>query len=145
MTTAGLTNLAASVGQTGWGQMNAEVVVDEDPEWIVYPDRTAEPPSADSLEETTAITEGNVVAVDDNAMSQPGPNVVYAIETIIEQVYPEVYAEIEAELEASGEPGNGSGNDTDEDQSDDSAIPGFGVPVALVALLATAGFVARRR
>jgi len=70
------------------GQMNAEVVVDEDPEWIVYPDRTAEPPSADSLEETTAITEGNVVAVDDNAMSQPGPNVVYAIETIIEQVYP---------------------------------------------------------
>ncbi|PGF18053.1 ABC transporter substrate-binding protein [Natrinema sp. CBA1119] len=145
MTTAGLTNLAASVGQTGWGQMNAEVVVDEDPEWIVYPDRTAEPPSADSLEETTAITEGNVVAVDDNAMSQPGPNVVYAIETIIEQVHPEVYAEIEAELEASGEPGNGSGNDTDEDQSDDSAIPGFGVPVALVALLATAGFVARRR
>jgi len=56
-----------------------------------------------------------------------------------------VYAEIEAELEASGEPGNGSGNDTDEDQSDDSAIPGFGVPVALVALPATAGFVARRR
>ncbi|MDS0477379.1 PGF-CTERM-anchored ABC transporter substrate-binding protein [Natrinema sp. 1APR25-10V2] len=150
LTTAGLTNLAAEVGQTGWVQMNSEVVVNENPEWIVYPDRTESPPMAGSLQATTAMQQNNTIAVDDNAMSQPGPNVVYAIEAIVEQVHPEVYAEIEGDLEAVDEEYSDDGNttsneSTDEESGGESAIPGFGVPAAAVALLAAAGFVARRR
>ncbi|AGB32117.1 periplasmic binding protein [Natrinema pellirubrum DSM 15624] len=149
MTTAGLTNLAAETGQEGWGQMNSEVVVDANPEWIVYPDRTESPPSADALQGTTAVSEGKVVAVDDNAMSQPGPNVVYAIDTLIEAVHPEVYDDIEGDLEAvDGEyrdDGNESDGGSESDGDNESAIPGFGTAAALIALLAAAGFVARRR
>lgn len=152
LTAAGLTNLAAEVGETGWVQLNSEVVVDEDPTWIVYPDRTDSPPIPGGLEETTAVQEENVVAVDDNAMSQPGPNVVYAIETMIEQVHPEVYAEIEGDLEAVDETYSDDGNATDSEsnddgseESDDAAIPGFGVSAALAALLAAMSYVVARR
>ncbi|OLZ41074.1 ABC transporter substrate-binding protein [Natrinema saccharevitans] len=149
MTTAGLTNLAAEEGQTGWVRLNSEVVVDANPEWIVYPDRTESPPSAGALEGTTAVSEGNVVAVDDNAMSQPGPNVVYAIETIVEEVHPDVYDDIEGDLEdvdeEYGDDGNESDDGSESDEDDESAIPGFGATAALVALLAAAGVVARRR
>ncbi|QLK26050.1 PGF-CTERM-anchored ABC transporter substrate-binding protein [Natrinema zhouii] len=147
MTTAGLTNLAAEVGESGWMQMNSEVVVNEDPAWIVYPDSTDSPPTVESLQETTAVREDNIVAVDDNAMSQPGPNVVYAIETIIEQVHPEVHAEIEGDLEAADEEydGNSTDDGSDDEQSSESPIPGFGVSAAVVALLAAVSFVARRR
>ncbi|SEQ23486.1 PGF-CTERM-anchored ABC transporter substrate-binding protein [Natrinema salaciae] len=149
MTTAGLENLAAAVGESGWVQLNSEVVVDEDPEWIVYPDRTDAPPTAEHLQETTAVQEDNIVAVDDNAMSQPGPDVVYAIEAIVEEVHPEIYSEIEGDLEAVDEAysddGNETENESDGGESGESAIPGFGVPAALAALLALAGLVARRR
>ncbi|WP_408958660.1 PGF-CTERM-anchored ABC transporter substrate-binding protein [Natrinema sp. 74] len=151
LTTAGLTNLAASTGQTSWVQMNTEVIVNEDPKWIIYPDKEqwTSPPMADSLQATTAMQEGNTVAVNDNAMSQPGPNVVYAIEEIVKQVHPEVYAEIEADLEAVDETysdeGNSTSNESADDSSTENAIPGFSVPAATVALLAATGFVARRR
>ncbi|OAQ53929.1 hypothetical protein HTG_06570 [Natrinema mahii] len=149
MTTAGLTNLAAEEDQTGWVQLNSEVVVDANPEWIIYPDRTESPPSAGALEGTTAVSEDNVVAVDDNAMSQPGPNVVYAIETIVEDVHPEVYDDIEGDLEDVDEEYRDDGNESDDgsesDGDNESAIPGFGTAAALIALLAAAGVVARRR
>ncbi|WP_455448274.1 PGF-CTERM-anchored ABC transporter substrate-binding protein [Natrinema thermotolerans] len=151
MTTAGLTNLAAEEGQVEWGQMNSEVVVDANPEWIVYPDsdRWDAPPSTADLDGVTAIQEDNIVAVDDNAMSQPGPNVVYAIETIIENVHPDVYSEIEGDLETVDEEYRDDGNESDggseSDGDNESAIPGFGTAAALIALLAAAGFVARRR
>ena len=147
MTAAGLENLAAEAGQTGWVQLDSEVVVDMDPEWIVYPDRTDSPPMANQFETTTALEADNTVAVDDNAMSQPGPNVVYAIETIIEQVHPDVYDGIESDLEAVDEEyGKNTATDgSDDDQGTESPIPGFGVPVALVAVLAVAAVLARRR
>ncbi|QLG47718.1 PGF-CTERM-anchored ABC transporter substrate-binding protein [Natrinema halophilum] len=149
LTTAGLTNLAAEAGETGWVQINSEVVVDRDPKWIVYPDRADSPPMPGGLDETTAVQENNVVAVDNNAMSQPGPNVVYAIESIVEQVHPDVYAEIEGDLEAVDEKYSDEGNTSDSESPNDgdneSAIPGFGVPAALVALLAAVSAVAGRR
>ncbi|QSW98846.1 PGF-CTERM-anchored ABC transporter substrate-binding protein [Haloterrigena alkaliphila] len=151
MTAAGLENLAASVGESGWVELNSEVVVNEDPEWIVYPDsdRWDAPPSTADFDGVTAIREDNVVAVDDNAMSQPGPDVVYAIETIIEAVHPDVYGEIEGDLEAVDEEYRDGGNESDDgsesEEDGESSIPGFGVAAALVALLAATGVAARRR
>ncbi len=155
LTAGGLDNLAAEAGEEGWVMMSPETVVDEDPEWVVYPDREDAPPSADNLEETTAFQEDNIHAVDDNAVSQPAPDVVYVVESLVETVHPDVYDEIESDLadvddaHAIGDDANGEDDDADDadasDDGDDDSIPGFGIPVAAAAVLAVAGFLLRRR
>ncbi|RQG97584.1 PGF-CTERM-anchored ABC transporter substrate-binding protein [Natrarchaeobius oligotrophus] len=149
LTTAGLENVAERAGIEGWQEISAEVVVDEDPEWIVYPDWTDEPPIAESAEATTAFQENNVVAVDDNAMSQPAPGIVHVITHLVETVHPDAYAEIEADLESVdeeygvGEGGILDAGDATDDTDDETAaadddtlsIPGFGAVAAVVAVL----------
>ncbi|MFC6769278.1 PGF-CTERM-anchored ABC transporter substrate-binding protein [Natrinema soli] len=142
LTTAGVENLAAEVGIQSYGQTNPETVVDENPDWIIYPDDRDEPPIHESVQATTAYQNDNVLAVNANYMSQPAPNLVYAVVDIVETVHPEAYAEASAELDAASEDANES---DDEDQSNESPIPGFGVSAALVTLLAATAVVARRR
>ncbi|WP_226041617.1 PGF-CTERM-anchored ABC transporter substrate-binding protein [Natrinema sp. DC36] len=142
LTTAGVENLAAEVGIQSYDQINPETVVDENPDWIIYPDDRDEPPIHESIQATTAYQNDNVLAVNANHMSQPAPNLVYAVIDIVETVHPEAYAEASAELDATSEDANES---DDEEQSTESPIPGFGVSAALVALLAATAFVARRR
>ncbi|RQG96993.1 PGF-CTERM-anchored ABC transporter substrate-binding protein [Natrarchaeobius chitinivorans] len=174
LTTAGLENVAERAGIEGWQEISAEVVVEEDPEWIVYPDWADEPPVAESVEETTAFQEDNVVAVDDNAMSQPAPGVVDVIFHLVETVHPDVYADIEADVEAVDEAHGLEGGDGTDESEDDAAdgtdemeatmdsddesdaatadgaddgaspIPGFGAVGAIVALL-TVGVMSRLR
>ncbi|MFP8954965.1 PGF-CTERM-anchored ABC transporter substrate-binding protein [Natrialbaceae archaeon A-arb3/5] len=160
LTAAGLENVAERAGIEGWQEISAEVVVAEDPDWIVYPDWTDEPPVAESIEETTAMQEDNVVAVDDNAVSQPAPGIVHVVEHLVETVHPDVYDEIEDDLEAvdeehgvdggvgadASDDDDGESDSTDEAGADDDgagddgafAIPGFGVVGAIVALLVVA-------
>lgn len=146
LTTAGVENIAGRAGISSWGQISAETVVNENPEWIIYPDFQDEPPIPESVKATTAYQNDNTLAVNANHISQPAPQVVYAIVDIVETVHPESYAEAEAELEASAGNGTESDNESAGDEGEnESAIPGFGVSAALVALLAAAGFVARRR
>ncbi|THE64776.1 ABC transporter substrate-binding protein [Salinadaptatus halalkaliphilus] len=160
---AGLENVAERAGIEGWQEISAEVVVDEDPEWIIYPDWVDEPPIVESIETTTAFEEGNVVAVDDNAMSQPAPGIVSVVDHLVETVHPDVYDEIESDLEAVDEEygvdnglGDGtesdaadgeseSGSTDDGDPADDESatdgesdgfdsMPGFGLATALVGI-----------
>ncbi|ELY62202.1 PGF-CTERM-anchored ABC transporter substrate-binding protein [Natronolimnohabitans innermongolicus] len=150
LTAAGLDNLAAEAGETGWVAMNPESVVAEDPEWIVYPDWSDEPPSETNLQETSAYQEDTVVSVDDNAVSQPAPDIVYVIESLVETVHPDVYEEMEGDLEAVDEEyGVEDGDDESEgdDASDDAddTIPGFGIPAAVAAALVAAAFLTRRQ
>ncbi|WP_049890635.1 PGF-CTERM-anchored ABC transporter substrate-binding protein [Natrinema versiforme] len=141
MTTAGVENVAERAGIEDYGTINAETVVNENPDWIIYPDDREEPPIHQSVQATTASQEGNVLAVDANQISQPAPGIVDAIVNIVETVHPDAYEEASDELEAGGESDDGSGDDA----SGESAIPGFGVAAALVAVLAASAVVARRR
>ncbi|WP_226482902.1 PGF-CTERM-anchored ABC transporter substrate-binding protein [Natrinema amylolyticum] len=143
MTTAGLENVAERAGIEGYGTINPETVVDENPDWIVYPDDREEPPIHESVRATTAYQDDNVLAVNANQMSQPAPQIVTAIVDIVETVHPEAYEQASDELEAANESSDGS--DEGDDTSGESAIPGFGVPAALVALLAVVGAAVRRR
>ncbi|WP_254764023.1 PGF-CTERM-anchored ABC transporter substrate-binding protein [Natrinema marinum] len=146
LTTAGVENMAAEVGIESYGQVNPETVVNENPDWIIYPDDRESPPIHESVQATAAYQNDNTIAVNANHISQPAPQVVSAVVSIVETVHPEAYAEAEAELEVSAGNGTESDNEsTDDESSGESAIPGFGVPAAAVALLATAGFVTRRR
>ncbi|MCU4925175.1 PGF-CTERM-anchored ABC transporter substrate-binding protein [Halobacteria archaeon AArc-dxtr1] len=154
LTLAGLENLGAELGNEAWAMVDPETIVAEDPEWVVHPDVADEPPLADSIESTTAMASGNVVAVDNNAIGQPGPNALFVIDTLLEAVHPDVYAEIEADLQAiddeyqsdaeSGDDADDGADDADDaDDDTDESIPGFGVPVAIAALLAVAYHVRR--
>lgn len=105
LTTAGVENLAAEAGIAGWQEISDEVVVEEDPEWIIYgtADPEMEPMLGEGAMETTAYEEDQLVAVDSNAVNQPAPHVVHAIETIVETVHPEAYEEAQAILEDAEE------------------------------------------
>lgn len=139
LTTAGMTNIAAEAGVQSYKQINPETVVNESPAWIVYPNDREQIPIHESVTATPAYQNDNILPVNANYISQPAPRVVYAITDIVKTVHPEAYEAASAELDAAPEDGTGSN-----DQQNDS-IPGFGVPAALVALLAAIGFVARRR
>ncbi|WP_049952703.1 PGF-CTERM-anchored ABC transporter substrate-binding protein [Halostagnicola larsenii] len=156
LTTAGVENLAERVGlERSWGEIDSEQIVEEDPEWIIHPTgEEGEFPFSAGVENTTAYAESNVMAVDNNAMSQPAPRVVFAIEEIVQNIYPDSYAEIEADLANiddeqrvydPSEPGDSTEDDGGEPNDDGESIPGFGVPVAVAALLAVSAFALRRR
>ncbi|ELZ01259.1 PGF-CTERM-anchored ABC transporter substrate-binding protein [Natrialba asiatica] len=148
LTTAGLENVAEEAGIEGYRDINSETVVDEDPEWIIYPDdANDEPPIPDALQATTAAEQDNVVAVNANQLNQPAPHVVSAVVSIVEEIHPEAYEEASAELESSPA-ANESGTDGGDDADGGDSIPGFGVPAAIGAALVTLtalGARARRR
>ncbi|MDF9746711.1 PGF-CTERM-anchored ABC transporter substrate-binding protein [Natrinema salsiterrestre] len=141
MTTAGVENVADRADIQGYGQINPETVVDENPEWIIYPDDRSEPPIHQSVEATTAFQNDNVLAVNANQMSQPAPQIVYAIVDIVETVHPDAYEQASDDLDGTNE----SDTDPADGEPAESPIPGFGVVATLVALLAVVGFVSRRR
>ncbi|WP_226006505.1 PGF-CTERM-anchored ABC transporter substrate-binding protein [Natrinema salinisoli] len=141
MTTAGVENVADRAGIQGYGQINPETVVDENPDWIIYPDDRSEPPIHQSVEATTAFQNDNVLAVNANQMSQPAPQIVYAIVDIVETVHSDAYEQASDDLDGTNE----SDTDATGGEPNESPIPGFGVVATLVALLAAVGFVSRRR
>ncbi|WP_238386905.1 PGF-CTERM-anchored ABC transporter substrate-binding protein, partial [Natrialba swarupiae] len=100
---SGLENVAERAEIEGWGEISSEVVVAHDPEWIVYPDWADDPQVPDVLDATTAIQANNTVAVDDNAMSQPAPDIVFVVEDLVATIHPDAYDEIEGDLAALDE------------------------------------------
>ncbi|WP_306058137.1 PGF-CTERM-anchored ABC transporter substrate-binding protein [Natronococcus wangiae] len=135
LTAAGVENLGAEAGIEGWAEISDEVVVAEDPEWIVYGESWGdEPPVSEPITETTAYENEQFVAVNDQYMSQPGPLVVLAIEEIAQEIHAE---DEEAEDEEA--------DDADATAEGGDTIPGFGVPVAAAALLALLAGLTRRR
>ncbi|MFC3959889.1 PGF-CTERM-anchored ABC transporter substrate-binding protein [Halovivax cerinus] len=145
LTRAGLENVAARANVTGWGELSNEVIVAEDPEWIVYGDSFESPPVDRALETTTAWTDDQFVVVNDNAMSQPGPLVVTVIEQIASTVHADAYAEVSENESAGSATGSETADSTGSDTSDDAAvIPGFGVAVSLLAVLSVALLSTRR-
>lgn len=114
---AGAENLGSTAGVEGWGVVSEETVVDLDPEWIVYGDSFEEPPITQAIESTTAFERNQTLAVNSNYMSQAGPRVVLAIEEM-NKAFVESTQEVE----------------DDDTATTDDVIPGFGVPVAVVAL-----------
>ncbi|KAB1188822.1 MULTISPECIES: PGF-CTERM-anchored ABC transporter substrate-binding protein [Haloferax] len=156
MTSAGLRNGAAEANITGWGQVNEELVVEMNPEYIVIPSH-APVPSGPAYNSTTAIQEGNVVVVDANNLQQPAPRAIDASETIMKAVHPEAferYQELQnqsetTQTETTNTPESTSGEQdatatADEPQSTETSAPGFSAVAAVVALVLTT-LVGRRR
>jgi iron complex transport system substrate-binding protein len=157
ITTAGGTNVAAENGVQGYGQINQEALVEWNPEVIVVSGVEGGVPDTDAYASTFAVRNDQVVTVDANFVSQPGPRVVVALQTMAE-----AFADAELEGEATPTPteADGSMDDAENDEateggdameatatataeSTDGDGAGFGVAAALVALLSVA-LLARR-
>lgn len=138
--TAGGENLGSEAGIEFYDQISEEVVIAEDPDWIVYPDNFEEPPVSEQvIESTTAGQEDRTVAVDAQRMNQPGPQVVYAIADLAETFHPDAYGAAQDAGDMDADESEEEPADADEDQ------PGFGVAAALVALLVAGLLFLRRR
>ena len=86
MATAGVRNIAAA-RFAGWQQLNAEVVVTGDPEWIIAPEGSPIPDSP-AYASTTAVEDGQIVYLDTDELQQPAPRAVNATATVLARVHP---------------------------------------------------------
>lgn len=89
--TAGGVNIAAEAGIEGYQQINQEVVVTEDPEWIVLNSDSAEVPDGNGFQETTAVKQNQTVVIDTNRLNRPAPRIVYAVTELAETFHPDAY------------------------------------------------------
>ncbi|MFW6153357.1 MAG: PGF-CTERM-anchored ABC transporter substrate-binding protein [Halobacteriota archaeon] len=145
---AGLSNIAVEADVVGWDIMSEEVVVEHDPDWIVYPDSFEEPPIGEGARQTTAWEEEQVVAVDAQAISQPAPRIVDAIEAIHVAVYGELETPTPTPTptpRATPTPAEPTPTPTTEQGAGADAIPGFSLAVGLVAILGLALLALRSR
>ncbi|WP_018258200.1 PGF-CTERM-anchored ABC transporter substrate-binding protein [Halomicrobium katesii] len=161
--TAGGQNVAADAGLSGYQPINAEVVADSDPQWLVYPSDAAQPTGA-PYNETTAVQREQVLSVDANYVSQPAPRVVLALEAMAEAFHPAAFetataSETPATTE-SATPDTITESETSDTVTEsatpdivtesatvttDGSGPGFGLVGAVLALVATLALGVRRK
>jgi len=163
---AGGHNIAADANATApYPQLTAEFIAAQDPEFVVVsvsPDKMGNEsrsyiPKGSVIRNTTAYEEGNIVVVNTNNLSQPAPRIVSPMTKFAQAFHPEAYADASAATttteptttESTTEPTATTSDQTSEATTADTTTssngssPGFGAPVALVAVLAAA-LLARR-
>ncbi|MFB6080965.1 MAG: PGF-CTERM-anchored ABC transporter substrate-binding protein [Haloferacaceae archaeon] len=94
MRTAGLRNVAAEAGISGYARISPEVVRERNPQWLVLNGRD-DVPDGPAYRETTAVRENRTVVVDVNDLNQPAPgSIVRAVRTIARAVHPAATADV---------------------------------------------------
>ena len=129
---AGADNLGTAAElEAPWDTVSPETVLELDPDWIIFDDSHDEPPIAEALNETTAMQTNQTHQVDANLFNQAGPRVIQPLQSLVEAFHPAVPTDDSA-VDAA----------TPDDQA--TALPGFGVVVALVATALTSLVLSRR-
>ncbi|WP_071394790.1 ABC transporter substrate-binding protein [Bacillus tuaregi] len=96
ITLAGGVNIAADT--EGWNAINAEKIIQDNPDVIIYTANVVDDKSGKPLEELiqsrngwdkiTAVQEGHVTGIEGMIMSRPGPRITVALKQIAEAIYP---------------------------------------------------------
>jgi iron complex transport system substrate-binding protein len=141
---AGGENIAGAANISGYKPISKEVIVAENPDWIVVP-AGGSVPSGPEINSTTAIKEDQILRVNRNFMNQPGPRVTQPLVTMATAFHPDATADVSVDPAIDSTPvcdANAvSGTAT---ETTTTTGPGFGVIAAIVALV-SAGVVGRRR
>lgn len=117
---AGGENIAAGAVDF-YGEISAEVIQDEDPEYVVIGEGM---PIPDELSDTTAVQEDQIVRVNTDYISQPGPRMTQPILTMAEAFHPDA-VDVTAVQDAMAEPNHcESADETDTDDGDDGTGDG---------------------
>lgn len=146
ITTAGGENIAATSDITGYATISPEVIVQQNPDWIVIPEGRALP-SGEAVNGTTAIQQSQVVRVNDNYMNQPAPRNTIPLRQMAEAFHPDAFAAptptptpTPTATAANGDEATITPTETATPAADG---PGFTAVAALLAVLAAA-LLARR-
>ncbi|UWG46798.1 ABC-type Fe3+-hydroxamate transport system, periplasmic component [Halanaeroarchaeum sp. HSR-CO] len=138
---AGGTNVAAEAGMEGYGQMNEEDVVEQNPEWIVTNTDIGAIPESAGYDATTAVQEEQILLVDANYVSQPAPRTVEIVEELAAAFHPASEdAAVEATETTATETTADSATTATTAAADGTTrtttatTPGMGIPVALLAI-----------
>ncbi|WP_276260471.1 PGF-CTERM-anchored ABC transporter substrate-binding protein [Haloglomus litoreum] len=154
--TAGGDNIAANAGVEGFKPLNAEIVADRNPQWVVRPAGSPLPSGA-PWDSTDAYRLDQTLTVNNNLISQPGPRVVQPMRNMSEafqstqQVSTGTPTGGETPTEATTDDGgDGSVEPANETPgagtTDSGGQPGFGAVTALVAaVLGVLALVQRER
>lgn len=155
---AGGENVAVTANVSGYAKLSDEVVVEQNPQYIVQLGQFGAYPETAAYNNTAAVKNGSVVTVDGNFVSQPAPQVVYPLTKMAKTFHPEAYAEanasVETTMETSAMETTMSGTETTEgamggdtattEGSSSGSVPGFGASTALVAFAGAALLASRR-
>ena len=90
---AGGENIAAAANISAYGVISNEIIVQQDPDWIVVPEGRSVPSGSD-INGTTAIQQDQVLFVDNNFISQPGPRVTQPLATMAEAFHADATADV---------------------------------------------------
>ena len=88
-------NIAADI--TGWGQMNLEEIVIQNPQVVIFGEGPWVPTTSESFSERSgwgeiaAVEDGHVFGIDTNWVDRPGPRLVDALEQMALMIHPELY------------------------------------------------------
>jgi len=156
MRTAGLSNVAADAGLTGYQRISPEVVRERDPEWLLRTPGVAVPDEP-AYRETTAVRENQTITVDANWLNQPAPrSIVRATRAVALAVHPDAaedaaYVPRSAVADAGEPTGQADATftttpgETESPTSSAGAAPGFGVVAGAAGVAAAAALVLSRR
>ena len=140
ITAAGGRNIAADANITGYQQVSPEVIVEQDPEWIVRPSTLPESEIRTAgYNQTTAIRLDQIVVVDANLANQPAPRIVHPIEAIAKALHAAAYAAAnETPTPTSIEPTTARPVTEPPSPAETPGQPGFGFAVAAGAVVVAA-------
>ncbi|WP_435179571.1 PGF-CTERM-anchored ABC transporter substrate-binding protein [Halorussus sp. AFM4] len=147
---AGGNNIAAEANVSGYGQISEEVIVQQNPEWIVQLGQYGAYPKTEAYNNTAAVQNDQVITLSDQHISQPAPRVVDGIVQLAKAFHPEAYADANATATTTDAPETTTDEGAMQDQETTATteasggVPGFGVPAALAGL-AGAALLARRQ
>lgn len=145
---AGGENIAHAEDISFYDEISEEVVVAQDPDWLVLSEGAEIPEDA---AQTTAVEQDQIVRVDPDAISQPGPRMVEPIEEMAQSFHADAFEEPENGVDETDDANDDDvvddGTETDDvddtDDADDDGV-GFTVVAAALALTALALFARRQ-
>lgn len=160
ITTAGGENVAAAANVTGYAKLSDEVVVQQDPHWIIQNGPVGTVPATPAYNGTYAVQHDQVFTVNPNYVSQPGPRIVYPIVSIAKHLHPKAYTAAnasttttrtaESSATTSTTTTTESGGTTESTSTATGGTttggqPGFGPSIAVLSLVGGALLAERRR
>ena len=84
---AGGKNSAKLMGISGYRQLNAELIIQNEPEWIIInSDEVAEIENNEIVQNSNAGQKGQIIIVDVEHLNQPAPGIILAIEKIAYEI-----------------------------------------------------------
>lgn len=141
ITQAGGTNVAAEAGISGYQPISNEVVVKQQPQWFIVSGGVSIPKA---YSDTPAAKGNQSVTLNPNYVNQPAPQIVIPITKLAKTLHPKAYqqANVTTTTETtktmtstdSGSRTTTTTADSDTSTSESGGQPGFGVPIAVVAL-----------